>query len=224
MTESLENRWEPKHPRWVRWCHWMNFPLLGLMIWSGIWIYWANAVYRVGFGPYTLFHFFPRGLYEPLGVDHHLAMGMAWHFAAMWLFSLNGLIYFSYLLRTGRWRELWPRARSFREAIWVVLHDLHLTRHHPPRRKYNGAQQVAYAGVVLMGGGSLLTGVAIYKPVELGWLAAVLGGYEWARFEHFFLMVGFAGFFVVHVIQVARAGWNPFRAMVMGYERNDAAK
>ena len=72
--------------------------------------------------------------------------------------------------------------------------------------------------IILMGVGSLLTGLAIYKPAQLGWMATLLGGYQAARVEHFLLTVGYVGFFVVHIAQVIRAGWNNFRAMVMGYE------
>lgn len=216
---ATPSRWEHRHPRWVRWTHWFNFPLLGLMVWSGIWIYWANPAYRIGIGSHTLFHFFPKPFYQALDVDHRLARGMAWHFAAMWLFVINGLVYGGYLACSGRWRTLVPRSRAFREAPWVMLHDLHLTKRTIPWRRYNGAQQIAYAVVLLMAAGSVLTGIAIYKPVQASWLARALGGYEWARWEHFFLMLGFVGFVVVHVGQVIRTGWNCFRAMVMGYER-----
>jgi len=70
----------------------------------------------------------------------------------------------------------------------------------------------------LMGAGSLLTGVAIYKPIQVAWLTTVLGGYEWARLEHFCLTVGYVLFFIIHITQVIRAGWNNFRAMVTGFE------
>ena len=70
----------------------------------------------------------------------------------------------------------------------------------------------------MMGVGSLLTGLAIYKPVQFAWLTSLLGGYEWARFEHFWLTIGYVLFFLVHVAQVIKAGWNNFRAMVTGYE------
>ena len=69
-----------------------------------------------------------------------------------------------------------------------------------------------------MGAASLLTGLAIYKPVQLEWLNRVLGGYQRARWEHFWLMLGFVGFFLIHIIQVIRAGWNNYRSMVAGYE------
>ena len=69
-----------------------------------------------------------------------------------------------------------------------------------------------------MGCGSLLTGLAIYKPTQFAWLAKVLGGYQAARFEHFWLTIGYVAFFAIHIAQVVRAGWNNFRAMVGGYE------
>ena len=87
-----------------------------------------------------------------------------------------------------------------------------------PKQKFNGAQKIAYTSVVLMGLGSLLTGLAILRPVQIPWLTALFGGYEFARILHFVLMIGFLGFFLIHIIQVAKAGWNNFRAMVTGYE------
>jgi thiosulfate reductase cytochrome b subunit len=209
---------EKKHPRLIRWSHWVNVAFLSGMIWSGLLIYWANDVYRVGFGDVTLFHFFPRWFYESLGLEFRLAQGMAWHFTFMWLFALNGLVYVLYTLLSGEWRHLLPRRRSFREAWQVVLHDLPLSKTEPPRRKFNAAQQFAYTGVILLGASSLATGLAIYKPVQVGWLTALLGGYEWARWEHFWLTVGYVLFFLLHITQVIRAGWNNFRAMVTGYE------
>jgi thiosulfate reductase cytochrome b subunit len=210
-------RLEKKHPTAIRWFHWANFPLLAAMIWSGLLIYWANSVYRIGLGPVTLVTLFPGPFYEALGMPFRLAEGMALHFFFMWLFAANGALYVLYTLLSGEWRHLVPGRSALREAAQVVLHEIGLGPA-PPRRKYNAAQQIAYTTVVLMGAGSLLTGLAIYKPVQLAWLTTLLGGYEWARWEHFWLTVGYMLFFVVHVVQVARAGWNNFRSMVIGFE------
>ena len=211
-------RIEAKHTRAVRWFHWINFPLIAVMIWSGALIYWANDVYRVGLGDLTLFHFFPEGFYRGTGIDHRLAEGMAWHFVFLWLFAINGFCYVTYTLVSGEWRHLVPDRHSLREAIQVTLHDLGLSKIHPPRRKFNGAQQIAYTSIVLMGAGSLVTGLAIWKSVQFGWLTALLGGYEAARLEHFLLTFGYCAFFVVHIVQVTRAGWNNLRAMITGVE------
>ena len=209
---------EAKHSAAIRWFHWINFPLLTLMIWSGLLIYWANDVYRIGAGQFTLFHFFPDWIYGLLNAPQRLAEGMAWHFLLMWLFALNGFAYVIYTAVSGQWRYLVPNRTSFREAIQVTLFDLHLSKVHPPPRKFNGAQQIAYSSIILMGAGSLLTGLAIWKPVQFGWLTAMLGGYEAARLEHFILTIGYVLFFAVHIAQVLRAGWNNLRSMISGYE------
>jgi thiosulfate reductase cytochrome b subunit len=216
MSKRIEMN--AKHPLAIRWCHWINFPLLAVMIWSGLWIYWAHDVYRIGVGRYTLFKFFPEGFYGAFGIKGHLAEGMAWHFFFMWFFALNGLVYVLYTIFSGEWRYLVPNRQSFREAVLVTLHDLGLYKRPLPVRKFNGAQQIAYTSIILMGAGSLLTGVAIYKPTQFAWLAWLVGGYRAARFEHFYLAVGYVLFFLVHIAQVVRAGWNNFRAMVTGYE------
>ncbi|HWC97804.1 MAG TPA: cytochrome b/b6 domain-containing protein [Candidatus Sulfopaludibacter sp.] len=201
-------RVEQKHPRAIRWFHWINFPLLSLMIWSGLLIYWANDVYIP----------FPEWFYDFFHIPQRLAEGMAWHFLIMWFFALNGVSYVIYTLVSGEWRYLVPNRHSFVEAIQVTLHDLHLRKQPPPKRKFNGAQQIAYTSIVLMGAGSLLTGLAIFKSVQLGWLTALLGGYKAARLEHFLLTCGYVLFFFVHIGQVIRAGWNNFRSMVTGLE------
>ena len=211
-------RLESKHRRATRWFHWINVPLLGLMIWSGLLIYWANDVYRIGLGGFTLVHLFPDAFYEALNVPHRLAEGMAWHFFIMWFFALNGISYVVYTFLSGEWRYLVPNRQSFGHAWKTVLHDLHVSKQPPPPQRFNGAQQFAYTTVILMGGASLLTGLAIYRPVQFAWLTTVLGGYEWARFEHFWLTVGYVLFFFMHITQVIRAGWNNFRSMVIGYE------
>ena len=210
-----------KHPLAIRWFHWINFPVLALMIWSGLWIYWANDIYRIGWGKTTLFKFFPQSFYDAFGLTHKLSQGMSWHFLLMWVFFINGILYVGYTFVSGEWRYLLPNRDSFRETWQVVLHDLGLRKTAPLVRKYNGAQRIAYTAVILMGLGSLLTGLAIYKPVQFGWLTRLLGGYEAARLEHFVLTVGYVLFFVVHVAQVVRAGWNNFRSMVAGFEVED---
>ncbi|MGI8638634.1 MAG: cytochrome b/b6 domain-containing protein [Pyrinomonadaceae bacterium] len=209
---------EKKHPLAVRWLHWINFPLLTMMIWSGLLIYWANAVYGFKIFGYELFHFFPPWFYETLGIPFRLAEGISLHFFFMWLFAANGVIYVLYLIFSGEWRALLPVPGSFKRALLVTLHDLHIVKKLPPQGKYNDAQRIAYTGIILMGFGSIITGLAIYKPLQLSRLTSLLGGYEWARWEHFWLMILFVGFFVVHVIQVALAGWSNFRSMVTGYE------
>lgn len=207
-----------KHPLAIRWFHWINFPVLAIMIWSGMLIYWANDVYRVGWGSKTILQFFPDSFYKALNIPFRLAEGMSLHFVFMWLFAINGFIYVLYLIFSGEWRLIFPDKKSFKESWLVVLHDLHIRKSAPSQKKYNAAQRIAYTSIIFMGIGSLLTGLAIFKPVQFHILVAALGGYEWARAEHFILTILFTLFFVVHVIQVILAGWNNFRGMVTGLD------
>lgn len=179
-------------------------------------IYWANDVYRIGWGDKTILKFFPDTLYKALNIPFRLAEGMSLHFVFMWLFAINGFIYVLYLIFSGEWRLIFPNKKSLKESLLVVLHDLHLRKSAPPQKKYNAAQRIAYTVVIFMGLGSLLTGLSIYKPIQFHTLTSMLGGYEWARIEHFTLTILFTLFFLVHIIQVIFAGWNNFQSMITG--------
>lgn len=226
-TPPANIRLERKHPLAIRWMHWINFPVLFLMILSGIRIYWndsdnarlhPHAIYRIGIGTFTLLRIFPDSVWKALDIPWHVNEGMGDHFFFMWFFALNGIAYILYLAVSGEWRFLVPGRAALRDAVQVLLASMRLRKSAPSGAKYNAAQRIAYSTVILMGGGSLLTGVAIYKPTQLHVLTSTLGGYEWARWEHFWLTIGFCLFFLVHVLQVAFAGWNNFRSMVSGFE------
>ena len=207
-----------KHAFAIRWAHWVNFPVITIMIWSGMLIYWANDVYSITIFSQEIFRFFPDSMYKLFNIPHRLAEGMAFHFLFMWFFAINGFLYVLYTGLSGEWRQLLPNRNSFNEAWQVLLHDLHIRKMLPPQNKYNAAQRIAYTSIIVMGFGSLITGMAIYKPVQFYWLTWLCGGYHWARIEHFILTIGYVLFFVVHIIQVLLAGWNNFRSFVSGFE------
>ena len=123
-----------------------------------------------------------------------------------------------YTIFSGEWRLLLPNKKSFKEAWQVLLHDLHIRKYEPPQLKYNGGQRIAYTAIIVMGVGSIITGLAIYKPVQFSWLTWLCGGYEAARLEHFILTIGYYLFFVIHILQVIRAGWKNFRSMITGFD------
>lgn len=239
MTKQLEK----KHPLAIRWLHWINFPLLTMMIWSGMLIYWANDIYGIRIFGYELFKFFPEWFYDISKADlwgykipdylppwsyewaripQRLAEGISLHFFFMWFFAINGVIYFLYLILSGEWRAIAPVPGSFKRALLVTLHDMKIVKKLPPQGKYNDAQRIAYTSVIFMGAGSIISGLAIYKPLQLAWLTSLLGGYEWARWLHFWLTIFFVSFFLVHVGQVILAGWSNFRSMISGYEIVDS--
>ncbi|SES01876.1 cytochrome b/b6 domain-containing protein [Pedobacter rhizosphaerae] len=209
---------EEKHAFLMRWTHWVNFPVLAVMIWSGMFIYWANDAYGISIFGVTYIKFFPEWFYNYFHIPQRLAEGMAYHFLFMWFFFLNGLLYIIYTIFSGAWRELMPQKNSFKEAWLVLLHDLHIRKTIPPHKKYNAAQRIAYSAIILMGLGSVITGLAIYKPVQFYWLCWLCGGYHFARIIHFALTIGYVFFFLIHILQVALAGWNNFRSVVSGFE------
>ena len=220
-------RLDKKHPLAIRWMHWVNFPVLFTMVWSGLLIYWndsdnayrhPHAVYRVGVGSFTVFRFFPPWFWKAMNAPYHVTEGLGYHFFFMWIFAINGILYVLFTLISGEWRFVVPDRESLKQAILVTLKDLHLSKYLPPQTKYNGAQKIAYTSVILMGAGSLITGLSIYKPTQAHWVTTLLGGYEMARWEHFLLTMGFCAFFLIHVTQVVLAGWNNFRSMVSGLE------
>lgn len=206
-----------QHPRAIRWLHWINFPLLAIMIWSGLRIYWAEDVYAFGIGDWEWFAFFPEVIYDKLDIGRRLARGMAFHFSFGWLFVINGLIYTIYLAKSGEWRHIVPDRRSIPEAKDVVLHDLHLRADAPAQGRYNAAQRISYTIVLVMAAIVVISGFAIYKPSQLHPLPLLFGGYQGARLIHFTMTIGILLFFLVHVLQVIRSGWNNFRGMVTGY-------
>lgn len=207
-----------KHPLAIRWFHWINFPVLAVMIWSGLLIYWANDVYAIKIDGKEIVKFFPKSFYDALHIPFRLAEGMAYHFFFMWLFFINGLLYVCYTAFSGEWKYLLPNRRSFKESWLVVLYSLRIRKTPPLQRKYNAVQRIAYTGIIVMGIGSVVTGLAIYKPVQFGWLTWMSGGYEMARAIHFALTIGYCLFFVVHIVQVILGGWKNFRSMITGFD------
>jgi thiosulfate reductase cytochrome b subunit len=225
-------RLERKHPLAIRWMHWVNFPVLFLMVLSGIRLYWnttdnahlyPHAVYRIGIGSWTLMRMFPEPVWNALDIPWHVTQGLGDHLFFFWVFAANGMAYVLFLAISGEWRFLLPNRRSFKDAAQVVFAALLLRRKPVTTSKYNGAQRIAYSATILMGAGSLITGLAIWKPTQAHLVTTLLGGYEWARWEHFWLAMGFCAFFLVHVVQVAFAGWNNFRGMVSGFEIRPAS-
>jgi hypothetical protein len=120
------SRLVPKHAWPLRLIHWLNIPILAVMIWSGLLIYWAYDPYRIEIAGTVWFKFFPDWFYAWLRLEFSLAIGMAYHFTFAWFFALNGLAYVIYTFVSGHWRELFPTLRTPIDAFQVVLHDLGL--------------------------------------------------------------------------------------------------
>jgi thiosulfate reductase cytochrome b subunit len=152
------------------------------------------------------------------------ALRLHWFFA--YLFMLNGLLYLVGLVWGGGYRSLLPQVRDLGGQISMIRYYLGLLPskirrrpwpHPPVPGKYNALQKAAYFSMPVFGALSVLTGWAIHKPAQLGWLQAAFGGYDLARIWHFWLMWIFVAFVIPHVVLVAVDGWDTFRAMIVGW-------
>ena len=186
------------HPLYVRVTHWINALAVLVMIGSGWQIYNASPLF-----PFT----FPRS-----ALGGWLAGGLLWHFAAMWVLIANGLVYLTLGLATRRFRKMLP----IRPA--EVTHDLAAALTGQLNRdvaNYNAVQKLVYAGILLTGAVIVLSGLAIWKPVQLRELTLLFGGYEAARYVHFFAMAVITLFLVLHVIMALLVP-KSLRAMIRG--------
>jgi thiosulfate reductase cytochrome b subunit len=192
---------EKIHPVWVRVTHWINAIAMGVMILSGWEIYNASPLF--GFT-------YPKSI----TLGGWLAGALLWHFAAMWLLAVNGLVYVALGLATGRFRrKLFPLRPG--DVIADAGAALRGQLAHDDLSVYNAVQKLLYLGVILAGIVIVLSGLAIWKPVQLQELTAVFGGYDVARYVHFFAMATIVGFIVVHVVMAFLVP-KSLRAMITG--------
>ena len=217
MVEPPER--SKRHHWIVRVTHWAAFILIFGMIASGLQIYGAYPRFGQRGGPYLPNPFedlrFPK--WSRLG--GWLAGGINWHFALMWPLVLGGVVYLVFMVTSGEWRKLVFRPRDLRPAVAMARYYLRIDRSHPLQGKHNALQKAAYTGVILLGMLAVLSGVAIYKPVQLWWLVAALGGFQAARWWHFWTVWLFVGFSIVHVALVFIADPASLRAMLTGEYR-----
>jgi thiosulfate reductase cytochrome b subunit len=209
-----------KRHNWiVRVTHWANAVLLLGMIASGLQIYMAFSHFGIRGGPYYPNPWDGKPFPHWATLGGWLAGGLTWHFALAWPFVLTGLVYLVYLAVTGEWRSLVFRPSDVPRAVQMQLYYLRLRKEHPPQGKHNALQKLAYNSILLLGALSVLTGFAVYKPVQLHWLTALFGGYELARYWHFWAVWIFVAFLIVHVALVLLVDPASLRAMITGWYR-----
>ena len=189
------------HPVWVRVTHWINVVAMVVMIGSGWEIYNASPLF-----PFR----FPRSI----TLGGWLAGALLWHFAAMWLLAVNGLVYVVLGIVTGRFRRKLVPIRPG-DVLADARAALTGKLAHDDLAVYNAVQKLLYIGVILAGIVIVLSGVAIWKPVQLQELTALFGGYDAARYVHFFAMAAIVGFLVVHVIMAVLVP-KSLRAIISG--------
>ena len=210
----------PLRHHWiVRVTHWVAFAALAGMITSGLQIYEAYARFGNRGGP-LLPNPFDNATFPAWGrLGGWLAGALNWHFALMWPLVTVGLLYLFYLVGSGEWKALLFRPRDVRPAIEMAKYYLRLRKDHPPQGKHNPLQKLAYSGIVVTGVLAVLTGFAIYKPLQFSWLTTLFGGFQAARYWHFWTVWIFVAFTIAHVVLVFTVDPASFRAMLSGRYR-----
>ncbi|OAF17425.1 cytochrome b/b6 domain-containing protein [Bradyrhizobium neotropicale] len=188
-------------PAWVRVMHWINALAMILMIMSGWQIYNASPLFNFSFS-------------RDITLGGWLGGALLWHFAAMWLLMINGFAYLITGLATGRFRKkLLPITPA------GVIHDvraaLTFKLGHDDLTVYNYVQRLLYAGIIVAGILIVLSGLSIWKPVQLYYLVMLFGDYPTARYVHFFCMAAICAFLVIHVA-LALLVPKSLRAMIIG--------
>ena len=174
------------HPWPVRIMHWINAATMIVLITSGWGIYNDSVIFH--------FIYFPKAIQLGSWAAEHLL----WHFAAMWVLMANGLAYLIYGFATGRFRErLFPIRPA--DVVQTIRETLHFKIAHEDLTVYNAVQKILYIVAILAGISQVVTGVAIWKPVQFSGLIGLMGGFQDARLLHFAGMAVLVGFLVVHV-------------------------
>ncbi|MGH6684571.1 MAG: cytochrome b/b6 domain-containing protein [Pseudolabrys sp.] len=174
------------HPLPIRVMHWTNALAIFIMVGSGWKIYNDEVIFG--------WLHFPEFLTIGKWAQH----GLQWHFLGMWIFVVNGLTYLTYGLATGRFRRMLLPVR-WRELIATIGDALHLRLSHEDPTKYNTVQKLLYIGVIGAGILIVISGLAIWKPVQFSELLSLFGNFQNARLVHFLAMSAIVMFVVVHV-------------------------
>jgi thiosulfate reductase cytochrome b subunit len=204
-TQQDRTQWAKVHPLVVRVTHWINAFAILVMVASGWRIYNASPI-------------FPFRFPNELTLGGWLAGALQWHFAAMWLLVLNGIVYVAYGISSGHFRRklfpLTPRA---------VLNDLLAALRgklaHDDLAVYNAAQRAAYLTIILCLAVLVLSGLAIWKPVQFQEIAWLMGGYEGARVVHFVAMALVVLIVLAHIAMVILVP-RTFPTMITGRARS----
>jgi thiosulfate reductase cytochrome b subunit len=201
QDDRIEMAAAPVHPLWVRITHWVNVIAMTMMIGSGWQIYNASPLFQFTFS-------------REITIGEWLGGALLWHFAAMWLLVTNGVVYITLGIATGRFRrKLFPIRIS--EVLSDLVAALRGKLSHADISVYNAVQRLLYLGVILAGVVIVFSGLSIWKPVQYQWLTALFGGYDTARYVHFFAMSSIVAFLIVHIVLAVLVP-KTLRAMIIG--------
>ncbi len=206
----------PRHHWIVRLTHWVNAVAIVIMAGSGLRIFNAYPAFARRGETFALNPW--EGTAVPAWLTFGAWLGGArhWHFAMMWVLVANALLYLGFIFLHGEWRDLVPRRGIVRDVKEMVRYYLWLRRDHPVQGKHNALQRLTYFSMPIIAAVIVISGIAIWKPVSLGWLTALFGGYAFARFVHFAGMVALLVASIMHVFMVFAVDPYSIRAMTTG--------
>jgi Ni/Fe-hydrogenase b-type cytochrome subunit len=216
---SAERRATPvvKRHHWVvRVTHWTGAVAFTVMVASGLRIFNAYPAFAPKGGTFCCYPFEGKAVPAWLTFGGWLAGARNWHFAMMWVLVASGVVYLAFIYLHGEWRDLVPRRGDPRDAWEMIRFYLFARRDHPRQGKHNTLQKLAYFVMPIVGIVIVLSGLAIWKPVSLGWLTALFGGYVWARYWHFVAMVVLVALALGHVFMVLAVDPYSLRSMITG--------
>jgi Ni/Fe-hydrogenase b-type cytochrome subunit len=211
-----------RHHLVIRITHWVNAVALTIMIGSGLQIFNAYPAFARKGGTFCCYPFEGHEIPDWLTFGGWLAGARNWHFAMMWVLVANGLVYLGFIYLHGEWRDLVPRRGILHGAWQMTRFYLALRRDHPEQGKHNALQRLAYFSMPYLAIISVLSGLAIWKPVQFGPLTTLLGGFVWARYWHFLAMLALVVAIIGHVFMVFAVDPYSLRAIVTG--RYDQSK
>jgi len=210
MSEKARHHWV------VRVTHWINAVAFTLMVGSGLRIFNAYPAFHRKGETFCCYPFEGTPIPAWLTFGGFLGAARVWHFAMMWVLVATGIVYVGFIYLHGEWRDLVPRRGDARDVLEMTKFYLYQRKTHPPHGKHNAMQKLTYFIMPFVGAVIVLTGIAIWKPVTLGWLTALFGGYVWARFWHFCGMLTLVSLSVVHVFMVISVDPYSLRSMTTG--------
>ena len=204
-----------EHPWAVRFAHWTSAVTVTVLAMSGLRIFSAFPSFGAKVPQQNLIDVVP----ETLTIGGWLGGALRWHFTFMWIFAAAGVLYVVFQALSGHFRTVLFMPRDA-PGVWPMVRHYFLFGPKPPATgQYNPLQKLAYTSTLLFGALSLLTGLVIYKPVQLSAVAWIFGGYHSARLLHFAAMCGMLAFIPGHLIMVALHGWDNFASMLTGWKR-----
>ena len=210
-----------RHSLIVRLTHWVNAVAVFVMVGSGLRIFNAYPAFAPRGGTFCCYPFEREPIPDWLTFGRWLGGARQWHFAMMWVLVVNGILYLSYIYLHGEWRDLTPRRGDLRDSWEMIKFYLFVRRDHPEQGKHNALQRLAYFSMPIVAALAVISGIAIWKPVQLAWLTSLFGGYVWARYWHFVAMAAIVVLTVGHVFMVFTVDPYSIRSMVTGRYRED---